>query len=188
MALASEKITEQEQIAIVALLYGFIDTWPEAYRIAAGQSHKDAEKDPHFTGYASRWKNSAKVKRYYEIARDKKAVQENDLIREWCKLNKIDPERIQGESEGTKKAREARNVDYTDPANQRRKLNELVNDATDPGEALDALKVIIAGQRDDRQAAKEGKQVRAYLPVICSQCPLYQAQAEKIRRKEAAKG
>ena len=176
MALASEKITEQEKAAIVALTYGYIDSWPEAYRIAAGQSTHDAERDPHFTGYASRWKNSAKVKTYYRKVQDKKAVDENDLIREWQKENERKPGR---ENERSEKAKKAPEIDYSDPENQRRKLNELINEAQDPGEALDALKVIINGQRDDRQAAKEGRQVRAYLPLSCHDCVLYQKAAAK---------
>ena len=73
----------------------------------------------------------------------------------------------------------ARIIDYTNPENQTRKLNELINTASDAGEALDALKVIIQGQKADRDAAKEGKTVRAYLPVMCSGCPLYEKAAAK---------
>ena len=76
----------------------------------------------------------------------------------------------------------AKFVDYSDPANQRRKLNELVNKASDPGEALDALKVIISGQRDDKQAAKERRQVAAYLPICCNDCPLYQKARKKAEK------
>ena len=70
-------------------------------------------------------------------------------------------------------------VDYSSPAAQQAKLNELVNTADDPGEALDALKVIIQAQKADREAAREGRTVRAYLPQACTDCPMYQ----KARKK-----
>lgn len=65
-------------------------------------------------------------------------------------------------------------VDYSDPKAQRQKLNELVNNAEDSKEALDALKTIIASQRDDREGAKAQKSVTAYLPMTCKECPLYE--------------
>lgn len=70
-------------------------------------------------------------------------------------------------------------IDYSDPQQQRRKLNELVNTAEDQKEALDALKTIIATQKDDRDAARERKQIQAYLPVKCKSCPLYLAELQK---------
>ena len=70
-------------------------------------------------------------------------------------------------------------VDYSSPAAQQAKLNELVNTASDPGEALDALKVIIQGQKADREAAKEGRVQRVYLPISCEACPLYQNARKK---------
>ena len=78
-------------------------------------------------------------------------------------------------------------VDYSSPAAQRAKLNELINTASDPGEALDALKVIIQGQRADREAAKEGRVNRVYLPLTCDSCPMYQ-KARKRAEKATEKG
>ena len=63
-------------------------------------------------------------------------------------------------------------IDYSQPENQRAKLNELVNTASDPGEALDALKGIIAGQRDDKQAAREQQTQRYYVPKSCEDCEI----------------
>jgi len=70
-------------------------------------------------------------------------------------------------------------VDYTNPKNQADKLNELINTADDPSEALDALKVIISSQRADKESAKQGRQVRTYIPINCTDCPLYQGVKEK---------
>ena len=86
-------------------------------------------------------------------------------------------ENVRNESDAGRKG--ARIIDYTNPENQTRKLNELINTASDAGEALDALKVIIQGQKADRDAAREQKTVRAYLPVMCSGCPLYEKAAAK---------
>lgn len=166
MGLRSKLLTDQEKTAIVALVYGFIPNWREAYRIADGMSEAEALKNIHFSDYTSKWKQSAKVQIYLQTVINQKAVQENDLIK------KYEKERGDNVRKDTKSEKSF--LDYTDPANQRRKLNELINEASDPGEALDALKVIISGQKDDRQAAREQKQVRAYLPITCQDCPLYQ--------------
>lgn len=75
-----------------------------------------------------------------------------------------------------------KNIDYSDPANQARKLNELVNSADDPGEALDALKVIISTQKADREAARDKKAVGAYVPITCYDCPLYLEAKNKLSK------
>ena len=80
--------------------------------------------------------------------------------------------KTRGESVHTK-SRTQKGVDYSNPLNQMQKLNELVNSSEDVGETLDALKVIISTQKADRESAREGKQVKAYLPMTCTNCPLY---------------
>jgi len=174
MGLRSKILTDQEKTAIVALVYGFVPSWKEAYRIADGMSDKEAAQNIHFADYTSKWKTSAKVQLYLQTVLNQKAVQENDLLRKFEKEMKYS-----GDNERTENKKQSSFIDYADPVNQRRKLNELINEASDPGEALDALKVIISGQKDDRQAAREQRQVRAYLPLACSDCPLYQKANKK---------
>ena len=70
-------------------------------------------------------------------------------------------------------------TDFSKPENQFRKLNELVNTATDSAETLDALKVIMSAQKADREAARDGKVVKCYIPMSCKDCKLY----EKARKK-----
>ena len=80
------------------------------------------------------------------------------------------------------KLKNSKFVDYSSPAAQQEKLNELVNTADDPGEALDALKVIIQSQKADRDAAREGRVQRVYLPISCDSCPLYQKARKKVQK------
>ena len=175
MALRSKILTDQEKAAIVYITYGYIDDWREAYRIAAGMTREEAEKDIHLSVYTSKWKTSAKVQLYLQKVRDKKAVDENEKIREY--------EKEVGKSVRIETKHNDTYIDYTKPENQRRKLNELVNEAEDSGEALDALKVIISGQRDDKQAAKENQVQRFYVPQTCKDCPIKEAMA-KLRREK----
>ena len=75
---------------------------------------------------------------------------------------------------GTERGKNGGSVDYTRPEAQRELLNSLINESNDPKDKLDAVKVIISSQKDDKQAAREQKQVRFYLAQRCYECPLYQ--------------
>ena len=100
---------------------------------------------------------------------------------------KKEDEKNGGGSERTdeqKPRAQVRAVDYSDPKNQAQKLNELVNTASDPGEALDALKVIISSQKADREAAKERKTVQVYLPLTCDACPLRQRAKDRAAKRD----
>lgn len=174
----AKEITDREKAAIIFNIYTGCDDWPRLYAIASDKPASEVLKDKYLSDRASKWKRSADVQRYLQEQRDRKAVADN--------AKRMEIEKMAAENERKKIERETGRpnfVDYTDPANQRRKLNELINDASDPGEALDALKVVISGQRDDRQAAREGRQVRAYLPLLCHNCPLYQKAQTKLNKK-----
>ena len=169
MALLGKILTEREKAAIYYHVYGGCEDWRLLYCIAYDAPVEIPEKDNYLFDKCSKWKRSPKVQNFLNQIRDQKAVKEN-RIKEAAALDAI------RDGECVRKEKTRNNsvlVDYSNPENQRKKLNELVNSASDPGEALDALKVIISGQRDDRQAAKEQRQVRAYLPITCESCPLY---------------
>ncbi|MBR5397644.1 MAG: hypothetical protein IK145_07325 [Bacteroidales bacterium] len=73
-----------------------------------------------------------------------------------------------------------RGVDFSLPENQRAKLNELINGAVDPHDALDAMKLMMSRQQDIAPDQAKKPQVRAYLPLTCSSCPLYMEKRNKI--------
>lgn len=173
MALLNNTLSEREKAALYYHLFTGCKDWREIYLIATDQPINEARKDVNLSAYSSRWKTSGKVQDFLAMERDKRAVWE---ARERERIEQD----IKSAGESVRKDGKQKTgfVDYSNPENQRKKLNELVNSANDPGEALDALKVIISGQKDDRQAAREQKQVRAYLPLTCQDCPLYQ----KVRK------
>ena len=179
MALLNKTLSEREKAALYYHYFAGCNDWPLLFRIADNAPFNDLLKDSkNLSDYASKWKRSEKVITFL------RQLQTQEIIKEHQKREEIEKDlQTAAESERTEKEPERKKtkfVDYTNPDNQRHKLNELINDASDPGEALDALKVIISGQRDDRQAAREQKQVRAYLPITCESCPLYQkAKARK---------
>ena len=74
-------------------------------------------------------------------------------------------------------------VDYSDPRNQLRKLNSLINGSKDAGETLDALKVMISKQSDLAPEKKTEPPVRVYVPLSCDACPLYKDAKAKLNRK-----
>lgn len=182
MPIVNKKITGPEIAAIWYHVFSGSDNWREIYAMADGiKDPEQIEKINRSTIY--QWRNSEKVQKLIREA-------------ERAKFELIQAERAKGIEEGKKeiidsvhtnsatspdvpKYGTSKFVDYSDPRAQRDKLNQLVNTADDPGEALDALKVIISSQKADREAAKEGKVARAYLPETCDACPLYQ----KARKK-----
>ena len=176
MALLNKKLTPAEIAAIHFHVYGNCQDWIHLYAIADGIKEKDLESINRSTVY--KWKNSLKI---VELIRDLERKKQDTLER--AVNNAL--EQIKGDEGGSVRSdiengpKRTKTVDYTDPSNQARKLNELVNTATDPGEALDALKVIMQAQKSDREAAREQKTVRAYLPLTCSECPFL----EKARKR-----
>lgn len=166
--------TLRENAALFALAAGYIKTWRECYIAAYPTTEKDAENLRSLPSIVTRWKNVPAVSAEYERAR--KYLQNRDLDTEDKVRAELRQEKEEtGGNERAKSAPEKRAfVDFSRPENQTAKLNELVNTADDTGEALDALKVIIATQKADREAAKEGRVVRAYLPISCTDCPLYE--------------
>ena len=176
MALLNKKLTDREKSALCMFVFGEITDWKTLYCIAENGPMKnpsDVDKTS-----VSKWKNSDKVTAYIETLNRTKY----DLLK--AAENKgIETGRMEQagsvHTKTEKPERVAKFVDYSSPAAQQAKLNELVNTADDPGEALDALKVIIQAQKADRDAAREGRTVRAYLPQACTDCPLYQ----KARKK-----
>ena len=171
--------TLREKAAIFALAAGYLKTWKECYIAAYPTAEIDAENLRSLPSIVTRWKNIPAVIAEFERAR--KYLENRDLDTEDKVRASIQHEKGEtGGNERSKGALEKRAfVDFSRPENQTAKLNELVNTADDTGEALDALKVIIATQKADRDAAKEGRVVRAYLPISCTDCPLY----EKARKK-----
>lgn len=174
MAILNKKLTPHELAAIYLHVYGGVSDWPQLYAIADGI--KNLDNINRSTVY--KWKCSAKI---VELIRDLERKKQDTIDNA---VNKA-LEQIKGNEGGNIRTdiengpKKAKIVDYSDPMNQARKLNELVNTATDPGEALDALKVIMQAQKSDREAAREQRVVRAYLPLTCSECPYL----EKARKR-----
>ena len=183
---ATKKLTTREKAVLFAYAAGIIDNIKDAYIAADDKPQRETENQTAINCSVSRWHNSAKVQntlqQFKKMLADRDAEQRQAGRMEERNRASQGEEIQTGESERTKPqtaGQLAKFVDYSDPANQARKLNELVNTADDPGEALDALKVIMQAQKADREAAKDNKIARFYLPVQCSGCPLL----EKRRRQ-----
>lgn len=168
MALINKRITPGEIAAVYYHVFGGCDDWVLLYAIADGIKDKQVYDINRNT--VSKWKGMDKITGLIaRLKQERERIGGND----------------RGDSERTETAASLKNsklVDYGDPVNQARKLNELVNSADDPGEALDALKVIISTQKADREAARDNKTVRAYVPITCSDCPLYSRAKNKLSK------
>lgn len=185
---ATTKATNREKAAILMIAAGILDDWTEAYFIAEDKSRKDCDLVKFPAASVSRWKTSDKVKNilsdYQRIFADRYAEERQKGREEARRMMEegasASPAVDSVRTETEKQKPVARVIDYSDPANQAKKLNELVNQASDPGEALDALKVIISTQKADKEAAREKKTVQFYRPLRCDQCPLYEKAKKKL--------
>lgn len=174
-----KELTPREKNALFGLASGFLDNWTECYIIAYDGPAEKVKTQTALNTSVSRWKNSAIVQREFEliterIERTKKAEREK-IVRESDKGRENSTH-----TETAKPAQIDKYTDFSKPENQFKKLNELVNTATDSAETLDALKVIMSAQKADREAARDGKVVKCYIPITCKDCKLYQKAAKKV--------
>ena len=164
-----QALTIREQAAVKLYVHG-IETSPQRlYQIAHPGRLEDALGLVDLPATASRWIRSRKVVEYIEA--------EQISFRA-----KVEKERLKIESETIarlqtkegKAALDSKFIDYSTTEAQLSKLNEIVNSAKDPSEALDALKILIARkaelQTEDRPGSKSV--MRFYVPINCKICPL----------------
>ena len=177
-----KELTPREKNALFGLASGFLDNWTECYIIAYDGPAEKVETQTALSSSVSRWKNSAIVQREFQIISERieRAKREE---REKILNDERESDKGRENSVHTETAKPAQIDKYTDfskPENQFKKLNELVNTATDSAETLDALKVIMSAQKADREAARDGKVVKCYIPITCKDCKLYLKAAKKV--------
>lgn len=162
------QISEREKAVVRLSLYypGKVPT-PLLYSIAYPGRFADAQALKDLPATASRWWRSKKIQDFliaetaiYKANAEAQASRiESECI---ARLNRADGEQT------------PRGVDYSRPENQRQKLNELINGATDPHDALDALKTMISRQQEVAPEQRtQNNYMRVYMPLRCYECPLY---------------
>ena len=174
------KLTAREKAAVFLNAAGIEDDWTELYLIAEDKPREEAQKNKNLIIYVSRWKNSDKIKKALEESRRILAARDLEQRRQGAEEENRRQEKTQQDKRDSKQTageagpRQYKQIDFYDPANQRTQINKIIQEASDdPKTQLDAIKAIQQTQRDDRQAARDQKQARFYLPVRCQSCPLY---------------
>lgn len=173
-----KELSLKDKVAVKSLVYGIVQNWSDAFKIAYDGTQKDIDKIKYLPTIVSRWKRSPKIQDFYNDCLYQYKQQKQTLIEQYLR-EEGNQEKGKGESIHTKRGKTAL-VDFSNPTNQMQKLNELVNNSDDVGETLDALKVIISSQKADRESAREGKQVKVYLPITCNECPLYKGKGKRL--------
>ena len=183
------RITAREKAAVFLYAAGIETSWKEIYLIAEDKKRSDAEQIKDLTTLISRWKNSDKIKNALEESRRILAARDLEQRRQGAEEERRRQEEKQNEqgdnkqTTGHKAGQTAKNIDFYDPANQRTQINKIIQEASDdPKTQLDAIKAIQQTQRDDRQAARDQKQARFYLPIRCQSCPLYSKAAKNTTK------
>lgn len=175
--MVKNEITIREMAAARLLVYGLEKSPARLYQVAHPGALETVAGLSDLPATASRWLRSKKIQAFIETEqaaldakreKDRKRIEAETLAR------------IQSAKEGTQLAG---HVDYSVPANQLRKLNELINSAGDPSEALDALKVLISKQNELAPEKRTERPIRAYVPITCTECPLYAEAKAKIAKQ-----
>ena len=168
MAKKTSSLTPREEAAVRLFLHEGEDLSPVfIYKLAHRGSLEEVEHLADIAASASRWIRSKKVTQYMN---EQRAIFNDRKAKERMKIESEVTARIQASADPAKHTVPGF-VDYSIPANQIRKLNELVNTATDPGEVLDALKVIL-NKQGEIAPPQQDKPMRFYLPLSCKECHL----------------
>ena len=173
----TNELTPRERAAALLFAHGIETSPAKLYAVAHAGSLEAVEALADVPATASRWIRSKRISDF--IAREKAAVE----ARREQERKRIEAEvlgRVQAERDDTLAG--AGMVDYSDPRNQLRKLNALINGAKDAGEILDALKLMIAKQSELAPEVRREKPTRVYTPLRCHQCPLYIDAEAKLNR------
>lgn len=176
-------ITDREKAAILAIYSGIIPDWKTAYITAEDKPAADV-KPIGLNTLVSRWKHSEKVQKFLQYLTEREVEKNIEARERWTEeeRTKGQPETA-GESESTK-GRKAAAVDYSDPKQRKKLYNLIIQEASDdPKTQLDAAKLIEQTQRDDRQAARDNKIQRFFVPVSCKICPFYEKRRVKNPKK-----
>ena len=175
---ANTPTTDREKAALLAYRLGIIPDAKTAYIAAEDKAAADVAAKS-INSYVSRWINSDRVKQiisYFDRLLADRDADARERGREEEERRKYKTGKNAGDNErtdGKPGARLAKEIDFYDPANQRTQINRIIREAADdPKTQLDAIKAIQQTQRDDKQAARDQKQVRSYLPLRCNDCPL----------------
>lgn len=179
MGTLSKNINTRELAALYYAVYANIDDWTEIYCIASDKEQDKPQGIKYLASMVSRWKNSDKIQKALTQIRDQKTLNEHKQKTIWEQEREQTAESERKEKQPKKPIQPV--IDYSNPENRKQLYNEVIRDAEDdPKTRLDAAKVFEQIQRDDKQAAREQKQVRSYLPLLCANCPLYQAKRAKM--------
>ncbi len=169
MAKKTSSLTPREEAAVRLFLHEGEDLSPVfIYKLAHRGSLEEVEHLADIAASASRWIRSKKVTQYMN---EQRAIFNDRKAKERMKIESEVTARIQASADPGKHTVPGF-VDYSDPKAQLAKLNQLINTASDPGEALDAMKVLLSKQAELAPAREPEKQQRFYLPLACSECHL----------------
>lgn len=175
------ELTERERAAIRLALYENEEISPvKLYRMAYAGSLQEVDSLKDLPASASRWLRSKKVSKYMD---EQRAILNDRKAKERMKIESEVAARLQA-SAGPGKRVTPGFVDYSDPKAQLAKLNELINTASDPGEALDAMKVLLSKQAE-LSPRKSDNASRVYLPLSCHRCPLHAMAGDVLRLRAA---
>ena len=150
----------------------------EIYRVAYSESLERVNALKDLPACANRWFRGKKVQEYLQsqllLKKDKEERLKEEIEADVVRRIQASPSGV-GLVEG---------VDYSNPDNRRKLYTQIINRSKDdPKTQLDAAKMFEQIQKDDREAPREQKQSRVYLPLRCEACLLYIKARKELENK-----
>lgn len=179
----SKDITEREKACIYYAVFAGIEDIRTIWQISRNTAveDRDPRKNP---SVVTSWKNSAKIKNYFEEVKREKARREEETrnqARKEYELELLNREQETGEETEPTKGKKGFSeiVNFQDKSQFLQYLNKQANLIQDPKLKADYLKMLSDLLRfKESETGKDNEIQRFYTPISCNNCPLYQAKSD----------
>lgn len=179
----SPDLTEREKAVIYYAIYAGIEDFKTLWQISRDKAADEADPRKN-SSVVSMWKNSNKVRTYWNQVEREKAHQEEQIriqTKKEIEIERLNQESKQGEETETPKGKNSSSdvVNFQDRTQFLQYLNKQANLIQDPKLKADYLKMLSDLLRfKESETGKDNEIQRFYTPLNCSKCPLYQEKSE----------
>ena len=159
-------ITDQDKAALYFQIFENCQDWQKIYAIAVGEQRFNALTEKTKQASTSRWKNSAAIKFAYEDLKRKI----NGIIQE--ERRKAVEEAQNEETKPTRRPTETEGINFLNLDEFLKYANNQANNIQDEKEKR-AWVEMIGKYMNFKESDEQEQQIKAYLPVVCSDCEIY---------------
>ena len=162
-----KSITDQEKAALYFQILENCNDWQKIYAIAVGESKYNSLTDKTKQVYTSRWKNNQVVQIAYEDIKRKIY----SLIQEERKKAVEESKNEEG-TEARQGIPKSEDINFLNLDEFLKYANSQANTIQDEKERR-AWVEMIGKYMNFKESDEQEQQIKAYLPVVCSDCEIY---------------